>query len=169
MQKAKILLATLAATATLTLAGCALHPDWVDLGEPVNQVVEAIGAPDARQDHQDGSFTLVYSQQPFGFETIWMHFDKNGRFVGKELTMNEEHFALVKPGIHTQADIYRLFGRFAQEYDFKLQDQSAYMYRFLDVGGMRMAFWVQFDRAGVVTEWAITQDPWDNDGDLWIF
>jgi len=42
------------------------------------------------------------------------------------------------------------------------------MYRFNDIGGMDMAFWVQFDLNGVVTETAVTQDPWDHDGG-WLF
>ena len=61
-----------------------------------------------------------------------------------------------------------MFGHCAQEYEFKLQDQTAFMYRFNDIGGMDMAFWVQFDLNGVVTETAVTQDPWDHDGG-WLF
>ena len=73
------------------------------------------------------------------------------------------------PGKHTKADVYKMFGHCAQEYEFRLQDQTAYMYRFDDVGGFPQAFWVQFDLQGVVTETAVTQDPWDNDGDFFFF
>lgn len=158
----------LIAASALALFGCA-HPDLIDLGTAEGGVIAELGAPDSRMVQPDGSYILVYSGQPFGKETYWMHFDKNGTYVGKEKTMNEEHFKLVIPGKHTKADVYQMFGRCAQEYEFRLQDQTAFMYRFDDAGGMAMAFWVQFDLNGVVTETAVTQDPWDNDGDWLLF
>lgn len=153
-------------TVALILGGCA-HPDLIDLGEPEGAVVTELGTPDSKMVEPDGSFILVYSMQPFSQEVYWMRFDKDGRYVGKERAMNEEHFKLVVPGKHTKADVYQMFGRCAQEYEFRLQDQTAFMYRFEDVGSMDMAFWVQFDLKGVVTETAVTQDPWDHDGD-WL-
>lgn len=152
----------------LMLVGCA-HPDLIDLGATEQTVLTELGMPDSKIEQADGTFILVYSGQPFGKETYWMHFDKNGQYVGKEKTMNEEHFKLVIPGKHTKADVYKMFGHCAQEYEFRLQDQTAYMYRFDDVGGFPQAFWVQFDLRGVVTETAVTQDPWDNDGDFYLF
>lgn len=151
----------------LILAGCA-HPDLIDVGTPENVVLTELGMPDSKMTQPDGSFILVYSMQPFGQEVYWMRFDKNGNYIGKEKTMNEDHFKLVIPGKHTKADVYQMFGHCAQEYEFKLQDQTAFMYRFNDIGGMDMAFWVQFDLNGVVTETAVTQDPWDHDGG-WLF
>ena len=167
MDTTKLKLGILAACA-LMLTGCA-HPDLVDLGTPEVAVVNELGVPDSKMTHSDGSFTLVYSMQPFGKETYWMNFDKNGNFVGKEKAMNEEHFKLVVPGKHTRADVYQMFGHCAQEYDFRLQNETAYMYRFDDDVGQPMAFWAQFDPNGVVTETAVTQDPWDHDGDGWLF
>lgn len=159
---------TILAASALVLVGCA-HPDLIKTGTSEIAVVNELGAPDSKMSHADGSFTLVYSMQPFGKETYWMNFDKNGNFIGKEKTMNEEHFKLVVPGKHTKADVYQMFGHCAQEYDFKLQNQTAYMYRFNDDVGMAMAFWAQFDTDGVVTETAVTQDPWDYDGNDWMF
>ena len=126
-------------TVALILGGCA-HPDLIDLGEPEATVVSELGTPDSKMVQPDGSFILVYSMQPFGQEVYWMRFDKDGRYVGKERVMNEEHFKLVVPGKHTKADVYQMFGRCAQEYEFRLQDQTAFMYRFEDVGSMDMAF-----------------------------
>ena len=163
-------LAFSAVVAASMLTGCIGHPDLVDLGQTEQAVIEQIGAPDSRIDQPDGGFILVYSGQPFGLETYWMHFDKSGRYVGKERTMDEKHFNLVKVGEHTKDDIYRLFGHCAQEYEFRLQNQTAFMYRFEEVGGQKMAFWVQFDPNGIVTEWAITQDPWERDNDSeWFY
>ncbi|HIU84133.1 MAG TPA: hypothetical protein IAC66_02035 [Candidatus Aphodousia gallistercoris] len=158
----KLLLTALSAAALL--AGCA-HPDLIEPGQSSASVEQELGAPDSRIDHPDGTFILVYSGQPFGRENYWMHFDKDGHFVGKETLMNEEHFKLVIPGKHTKKDVYQMFGHCAQEYTFALQDQTAFMYRFRETSGMAMAFWVQFDLDGVVTETAVTQDPWDHDRD----
>ena len=49
----------------LMLVGCA-HPDLIDLGTPEVAVVNELGVPDSKMTHSDGSFTLVYSMQPFG-------------------------------------------------------------------------------------------------------
>lgn len=155
--------------ATIALTGCMGHPDLVDLGKTEQGVIEQIGSPDSRIDYPDGRFTLVYSGQPYGLETYWMHFDQNGRYVGKERTMDEKHFALVKPGVHTKDDIYQMFGRCAQEYEFRLQNRTSYMYRFEEASGHRMAFWVDFDPENVVIEWSITPDPWEHDNDTeWL-
>ena len=159
---------TVLLASALVLAGCA-HPDLIKTGASEISVVNELGAPDSKMSREDGSFTLVYSMQPFGKETYWMNFDKNGNFIGKEKTMNEEHFKLVIPGKHTREDVYQMFGHCAQEYDFILRNETAYMYRFNDDVGMAIAFWAQFDTNGVVTETAVTQDPWDNDGDDWLF
>ena len=99
-------------TVALILGGCA-HPDLIDLGEPEGAVVTELGTPDSKMVEPDGSFILVYSMQPFGQEVYWMRFDKDGRYVGKERAMNEEHFKLVVPGKHTKADVYQMFGRCA--------------------------------------------------------
>ena len=151
----------------LILAGCA-HPDLIDVGTPENAVLTAFGMPDSKMTQPDGSFILVYFIQPFGQYVYWMRFFIIVLYVFSEKTINAYHFKLVIPGKHTKADVYQMFGHCAQEYEFKLQDQTAFMYRFNDIGGMDMAFWVQFDLNGVVTETAVTQDPWDHDGG-WLF
>ena len=153
--------------AALVLAGCA-HPDFIKVGQPDFEVRAELGAPDGKLVNTDGSFVLVYSDQPFGQEVWWMHFDSNGRFVKKERALNEEHFKLIVPGKHTQAEVLQMFGRCAQEYTFHLIDEHAFMYRFEEAGGMDMAWWVQFNEQGIVTETAVTQDPWDRDFDpIW--
>ena len=92
-----------------------------------------------------------------------------------ELSMSREaveeklHFALIKPGVSTQKDVYALFGDCAQKYVFHLSDQTAWMYRFLDDGVFHMACWVQFDMQGVVTEVGYAADPWHDRDSGWFF
>ncbi|MBO7173964.1 MAG: hypothetical protein J6V64_06540 [Burkholderiaceae bacterium] len=155
------------AAAALVLVGCA-HPDFIKVGQADHEVQTELGIPDGKLVSADGSFVLVYSDQPFGQEVWWMHFDSNGRFVKKERALNEDHFKLVVPGQHTEAQVRQMFGRCAQEYTFHLIDEYALMYRFEEAGGMDMAWWVQFNQQGIVTETAVTQDPWERDVDpIW--
>lgn len=159
-------LLTLSLTA-LVLVGCA-HPDFIEVGQTAQEVRAELGDPDGKVSNADGSFVLVYSDQPFGQEVWWMHFDSKGRFLKKERALNEEHFRLIVPGQHTKAQVLQMFGRCAQEYTFHLIDEHAFMYRFEEASGMDMAWWVQFNEQNVVTETAVTQDPWDNDfSSLW--
>lgn len=160
----KVMLMTVLA---MTLVGCA-HPDFIKPGQSDQDVVMELGPADGRLLAKDGSFVLVYSDQPFGQQVWWMHFDPQGRFVRKEEALNDEHFKLVIPGQHTKEQVFEMFGRCAQEYTFHLIDETAFMYRFEEVGGMDMAWWVQFNLDGIVTETAVTQDPWDHDTD-WLF
>ena len=153
--------------AAVVLGGCA-HPDFIKVGQPDLEVKAELCSPDGKLVNADVSYVLVYSDQPFGQEVWWMHFDQNGRFVKKEGALNEEHFKLVVPGKHTKADVFQMFGRCAQEYTFHLINEHAFMYRFEEAGGMDMAWWVQFNEQDIVTETAVTQDPWDRDFDpIW--
>ena len=157
--------------AVAMLAGCMAHPDLVKIGQSEQSVLEQLGPSDAAFMTKNQERVLVYSDQPFGQDGWWMYFDAQGNFLRKETIMNPEHWQLVKPGVHTKAQVYQMFGRCAQEYTFKLQNQTAFMYRYKDSGGSNMAWWVQFDENNIVTETASTLDPWERDTDtlFWHF
>lgn len=147
------------------LAGCA-HPDLIDLQTPESAVVERMGPPDAQTALPDGSKRFVYSMQPMSQQVWWLTISADGRLLSKENVLDRKHFALIKPGISTEKDVWNLFGKCAQKYEFRLKNEHAWMYRFLDDGFFYMACWVQFDTKGVVTEVGYTTDPWhDNDHD----
>ncbi len=145
--------------AAAVLAGCA-HPQLLDMGESETQIVSELGAPDARTQLPDGRVRLVYSGQGAAQEVWWLTLDAAGRLEKRENVLDREHFALIRPGVSTEADVHALFGKCAQEYTFALIDQHAWMYRFKDEGAFDMACWVQFDVKGVVTEVGYTLDPW---------
>ncbi|MDO5530692.1 hypothetical protein [Sutterella sp.] len=160
MKNSRILQALFVAAAVpCILAGCA-HPQLVDMGAPEPQIVEYLGAPHARVALPDGRTRLVYSGQGAAQEVWWMTLDAEGRLEKLENVLDREHFALIKPGVSTEADVWNLFGKCAQEYEFHLSNQHAWMYRFKDEGMFDMACWVQFDVNGVVTEVGYTLDPW---------
>lgn len=151
----------------LALAACA-HPQLMDLSESRSAVEEKLGPADAVTTLEDGRTRLVYSMQPMSQQVWWLTFDENGRLASKEEVLDRKHFALIKPGVSTQEDVYALFGDCAQKYVFHLSDQTAWMYRFLDDGVFFMACWVQFDMKGVVTEVGYTTDPWHDRDSSWF-
>ncbi len=162
LSRRKCLMAAAAVPLTAVLGGCA-HPQLLDFGLQESDVRAKLGEPDSRTVLEDGTVRLVYSHQPMGQEVWWLFFDRDGRYVKLESAMNEEHFALAEAGKTTEAQVRLLFGKCAQEYDFRLLDQTALMYRFEDDSRRAMAVWFQFDRSGILTEWAVTDDPWVRD------
>lgn len=154
-----------AVAATLVVAGCA-HPQLMELSMSEGAVETELGAPDARVTLADGGSRWVYSMQPMSQEVWWLTFDASGKLLAKENILDREHFALIKPGVTTQREVFDLFGPCAQKYKFHLKNETAWMYRFLDEGFFYMACWVQFDTKGIVTEVGYTTDPW-RDRDNW--
>ena len=159
--------AALAAVVPLLLAACA-HPQLVDVGTPEAEVVRDLGEPNARVVLSDGRTRLVYSGQPFGQDCWWMTIGADGRFEKVENVLDRAHFALVKPGQSTEKDVYDLFGKPAEKYEFRLKNEHAWMYRFKDEGMFDMACWMQFNTEGIVTEVGYTLDPY-KDRNTWFF
>lgn len=160
--------AAISAALVLMLGACA-HPQLMECGTAKSTVESELGTPHAQVKLSDGKTRFVYSMQPFGQEVWWLTFDSKGTLIKREEVLDREHFALIKPGVSTKDDVWNLFGKYAQEYEFHLINQTAWMYRFLDSGVFYMACWVQFDTKGVVTEVGYTTDPWrDRDGSAWL-
>ena len=158
----------LAASVAL-LAGCA-HPQLMDMGESSDKVVGSLGEPAAKTLMENGTVRYTYSQQPFGQEVWWLFFDQNGRLVAREQGLQEKFFTIPKFGVWTEKDVWAFWGRCAQEYDFPLVGEHAWMYRFKDEGNFDMAVWPQFDKDGILRSLDITEDPWksDFDSDTWF-
>ncbi len=151
--------------ATLLLAACAT-PASIPPGTSEAEVIKALGQPTSRSITPGVGPRLLYSQQPFGFEVWALQFDEQGREISAAQMLTEVQFAKVRPGEQTRTDIERLFGPPAERFTFHLIDETANMYRFLESGVFKMAFWVQFNRQDVVTSTGTTLDPWSTrDGD----
>ncbi len=152
-------LLTCALGTTLVLGGCA-HPQLVELGATQQQVISYLGEPAAKTPMKDGTVRYTYSGQPFGQDVWWIFVDQNGRVVGRELGLQEKYFSLLTPGKSTEADVWALWGKCAQKYEFTLVGEHAWMYRYKAPGGFDMAVWPQFDKTGVLRSLEVTQDPW---------
>ncbi len=162
------MLAAVAAGAVVFLAGCA-HPQLVELGDADTAVLERLGEPMAKTAMSDGTTRWTYSLQPFGQAVWWLFVDASGHVVGREQGLQEKYFSLLTPGVSTEEDVWKLWGKCAEKYTFHLVNQHAWMYRFKDFGNFDMAVWPQFDEKGVLQSLEVTTDPWKDRDGRWPF
>ena len=147
--------------AVVVLGGCA-HPQLVEMGQTQEDVIAYLGEPQAQTAMPDGTVRLTYSVQPFGQEVWWLFVDQSGKVVSREQGLQEKYFNMLTPGKSTEADVWAMWGKCAQKYEFNLVNEHAWMYRFRDKGGFDMAVWPQFDVNGVMQSIEVTEDPWKN-------
>ena len=148
-----------AAGAVVLLAGCA-HPQLVSMGESGEKVLSSLGEPAAKTPMPDGTVRWTYSGQPFGQDVWWIFVDAGGKVVGREQGLQERYFGLLTPGKSTEADVWALWGKCAQKYEFPMKNEHAWMYRNKAPGGFDMAVWPQFGADGVLRSLETTLDPW---------
>jgi len=74
--------------------------------------------------------------------------------------MTDEAFLQITAGKDTRADVLRDFGPPAEVTAFRLQNETAFMYRYKTHGGFDAAMFVYFDPAGVVKRTETGMDPW---------
>ncbi len=148
-----------AAGAVVLLAGCA-HPQLVSMGESGEKVLSSLGEPAAKTPMPDGTVRWTYSGQPFGQDVWWIFVDAGGKVVGREQGLQERYFGLLTPGKSTEADVWALWGKCAQKYEFPMKNEHAWMYRYKAPGGFDMAVWPQFGADGVLRSLETTLDPW---------
>ena len=154
-----------ACCAAAMLAGCA-HPQLIDMGQTEEFVTAELGEPNAKTPMPDGTVRWTYSSQPFGQQVWWLFFDADGKVVGRENGLQEKYFNMIKIGQSTEADVWAMWGKCAEKYEFRLANEHAWMYRYRAPGGFDMAVWPQFDTQGVVRSVDVTIDPWrDRDND----
>ena len=110
------------------LAGCA-HPQLVEMGQSAQSVASYLGEPQAKTPMPDGTVRWTYSVQPFGQEVWWLFVDADGKVVGREQGLQEKYFGMLTPGKSTEADVWALWGKCAQKYEFNLNNDHAWMYR----------------------------------------
>jgi hypothetical protein len=149
----------------LLLAACAT-PQSLAPGTPLPEARSALGRPTAEIPLPSGGTRLQYSGQPFN-QSVWnADFDTQGRLARVEQMMTDEAFRRVRAGQDTQADVLRDFGAPAETFQYKLSNESAYMYRYYTYGGFKAAMFIYFDPRGVVKRTETGLDPWSiRDGD----
>jgi hypothetical protein len=149
----------IALLSTLALASCSV-PGSMKPGQDEAAVSAAAGRPTAVVKLPDGGMRWQYSGQPFD-QSVWnIDFDAKGRVASVEQMMTDAAFARIRSGHDTRAEVLRDFGPPAEAFSFRLQNETAWMYRYFTHGGFYAAMFVYFDPAGVVKRTETGMDPW---------
>lgn len=145
--------------AALALAACST-PGSVKPGQEQAAVSATAGRPTAVVQLPDGGTRWQYSGQPFD-QSVWnIDFDSKGRVVIVEQMMSDAAFARIRSGRDTRAEVLRDFGPPAESFSYRLQNETAWMYRYFTHGGFYAAMFVYFDPSGVVKRTETGMDPW---------
>ena len=155
-----------AALLTIVVLAACTTPQSLQPGTPEVDVRAALGRPTASVALPGGGSRLQYSGQPFN-QSVWnADFDGSGRLLRVDQMMSDESFARIASGKATRDEVLRDFGPPAEVYQFKLMNESAWMYRYFTHGGFKAAMFVYFDPAGIVKRTETGMDPWSiRDGD----
>lgn len=142
-----------------TLAACAT-PQALKPGTTLDEARSSLGRPTGTYSLAGGGTRLQYSNQPFD-QSVWnADFDAQARLVRVEQVMTDAAFAQVRAGKDTREDVLRGFGVPAQTFDYRLVNESAWMYRYYTYGNFRAAMFVYFDPKGTVLRTESGLDPW---------
>jgi hypothetical protein len=138
--------------AALLLAACASPFDAASLapGTPRDEVIARIGQPTRVVPLPGGAQRLQYSLQPGGQYAWMVDLDPAGRVIGARQVLNERDFERIVPGQWTGADVEREFGPPARVDAVASWNGPVLTYRWKDLQGADMFYWVYLDPQGVV-------------------
>ena len=109
-----------------------------------------MGQPGRALPLPDGGQRLQYSLQPGGQHAWMVDLDPAGRVVSARQVLNERDFNRIVPGTWTRADVEREFGPPARVDGVASWNGPVMTYRWRDVQGADMFYWVYLDPQGVV-------------------
>jgi hypothetical protein len=137
--------------AALVLGACASFGTMdVPPGTPRDQVVARLGQPMRTVPLADGGQRMQYSMQPMGQHAWMVDLDANGRVVRSRQVLNQGDFERIVPGQWSRADVEREFGPPARVDGVASWNGPVMTYRWRDVQGADMFYWVYLDPQGVV-------------------
>ena len=143
-------LATL--TVALLLAACASPFGAASIapGTLRDEVLSRMGQPRRVVALPDGGQRLQYSLQPAGQYAWMVDLDAAGRVTSARQVLNERDFHRIVPDRWTRADIEREFGPPARIDGVASWNGPVMTYRWRDLGGADMFYWVYLDPQGTV-------------------
>jgi hypothetical protein len=138
--------------AALLLAACAspFGAGGIAPGSPRDEVLARLGPPTRVVPLADGGQRLQYSLQPAGQYAWMVDLDGTGRVTSARQVLNELEFHRIVPGEWTRADIEREFGPPARIDGVASWNGPVMTYRWKDLQGADMFYWVYLDPQGVV-------------------
>ena len=139
-------------SAALLLGACA-HP-WnamqVPPGSTQDQVIAQAGPPLRVVSLPQGGQRMQYTMQPMGQYAFMVDLDASGRVVNSRQVLTEANFNRIEPGRWTIADVDREFGPPARVDAVASFYGRVLTYRWKDMAGADMFYWVYVDPQGVV-------------------
>jgi hypothetical protein len=138
--------------AALLLAACAspFGDASIAPGTPREDVIARMGQPTRVVPLASGAQRLQYSLQPAG-QSAWMvDLDPAGRVTSARQVLNANDFNRIVAGEWTRADVEREFGPPARIEQVASWNGPVMTYRWKDVQGADMFYWVYLDPQGVV-------------------
>ena len=147
------------AAAVAAITACAT-PGSLKPGATMDQARASLGKPTGTYSLPQGQSRLQYSYQPFQQEVWNADFDAQGKLARVEQVMTDAAFARVQSGKDTTREVLRDFGPPADTFNYKLRNETAWMYRYYTHGGFKAAMFIYFDPSGVVKRTETGLDPW---------
>lgn len=138
--------------AALVLAACAspFGAASIPPGTPSGEVLARLGPPTRVVPLPNGAQRLQYSLQPAGQYAWMIDLDASGRVTGTREVLNAREFDRIVPGQWTAADVEREFGPPARVDAVARWHGPVMTYRWRDLQGADMFYWVYLDPQGVV-------------------
>lgn len=120
------------------------------------EVRKRFGNPEAVRDVPGGK-GFVYPLGPEGLYTLLITIAADGTYQGRENLLTRDNFSKVFPGMK-QVQVLALLGRPGGTQSYRLKQQVAWEWKFLDGNDSRV-FVVMFDANGAVVSSAVEEDP----------
>jgi hypothetical protein len=152
--------AALAVALAAGLAGC--DPQRIsELEEGVATEADVrarFGQPENIWDEPGGARTLEYNRQPMGHHNYMITIGPDGKMSALRQVLNRGNFARVQPGMRME-EVRRMLGKEARRTPYKLKQEEAWDWRFIDPPNTQMVFTAWFDRDWRVVRTSIAPDP----------
>lgn len=138
--------------AALVVAACAspFAGNGIAAGSSREDVLARMGQPTRIVPLPNGAQRLQYSLQPAGQYAWMVDLDAAGRVTTARQVLNERDFNRIVPGEWTRGDVEREFGPPARVDGVASWNGPVMTYRWKDVQGTDMFYWVYVDPQGTV-------------------
>jgi len=143
-------LSSIAAALLLTACASPFVGASIAPGTPRDEVLARMGPTTLVVPLANGGQRLQYSLQPAGQYAWMVDLDPTGRVTSARQVLNEQDFHRIVPGEWTRADVEREFGPPARVDSVASWNGPIMTYRWRDIQGADMFYWVYLDPQGVV-------------------